>query len=112
MEAVAYYAYEASSDLAAERGRYPSYTGSKWDRGLLPQDTLDLLEAERGEAIDVPRTGRMDWAPLRVKIAAHGMRNSNVIAIAPTATIAKHHGHRSLHRADLQEPVRQVEPLW
>jgi ribonucleoside-diphosphate reductase alpha chain len=88
MEAVAFYAYEASSDLAAERGRYGSYPGSKWDRGLLPQDTLDLLEAERGLPIEVPRDGRLDWAPLRAKIAAQGMRNSNVIAIAPTATIA------------------------
>lgn len=87
-EAVAYYAYEASSDLAAERGTYPSYAGSKWDRGLLPQDTVDLLERERGEAIDVPRDGRLDWAPVREKIAAQGMRNSNVLAIAPTATIA------------------------
>jgi ribonucleoside-diphosphate reductase alpha chain len=88
MEAVALYAYEASSDLAAERGTYPSYAGSKWDRGLLPQDTLDLLEAERGRPIDVPRGGRMDWTPVRAKIAAQGMRNSNVLAIAPTATIA------------------------
>jgi ribonucleoside-diphosphate reductase alpha chain len=88
MEAIAYYAYEASSDLAAERGTYSSYAGSKWDRGLLPPDTLDLLEAERGEAIDVPRGGRLDWAPLRAKIAALGMRNSNVLAVAPTATIA------------------------
>lgn len=88
MEAIAYYAYEASSDLAAERGTYRSYAGSKWDRGLLPQDTLELLEAERGEPIDVPRGGRMDWTPLRARIAAQGMRNSNVLAIAPTATIA------------------------
>jgi ribonucleoside-diphosphate reductase alpha chain len=88
MEAIAYYAYEASSDLAAERGRYASYAGSKWDRGLLPCDTLDLLERARGEAIDVPRGGVLDWAPLRAKIAHQGMRNSNVIAIAPTATIA------------------------
>ncbi|MDA0183652.1 ribonucleoside-diphosphate reductase subunit alpha [Solirubrobacter phytolaccae] len=87
-EAVAYYAYEASSDLAAERGTYPSYTGSKWDRGLLPHDTVDLLERERGEAIEVPRGGRLDWEPVRAKIAAQGMRNSNVLAIAPTATIA------------------------
>jgi ribonucleoside-diphosphate reductase alpha chain len=88
MEAIAYYAYEASSDLAAEKGRYSSYEGSKWDRGLLPQDTLDLLAEERGEAIDVPRGGHLDWEPLREKIARQGMRNSNVLAIAPTATIS------------------------
>ncbi|HYF35940.1 MAG TPA: ribonucleoside-diphosphate reductase subunit alpha, partial [Prosthecobacter sp.] len=88
MEAVAYYAYEASSDLAAERGTYKSYKGSKWDRGLLPQDTLDLLEKERGVEVDVPRGGKMDWSGLRAKIAKNGMRNSNVLAIAPTATIS------------------------
>jgi ribonucleoside-diphosphate reductase alpha chain len=88
MEAIAYYAYEASSDLAAERGTYSSYTGSKWDRGLLPADTVELLQAERGEAIEVERGGLMDWEPLRKKIAAQGMRNSNVLAIAPTATIS------------------------
>lgn len=88
MEAIAYYAYEASSDLAAERGVYSSYAGSKWDRGLLPPDTVDLLERERGEAVDVVRGGRLDWEPLRAKIAAQGMRNSNVLAIAPTATIS------------------------
>ncbi len=87
-EAIAYFAYEASSDLAAERGKYSSYTGSKWDRGMLPQDTLDLLEAERGVDIDVPRGGKMDWESLRAKIKAQGMRNSNVLAIAPTATIS------------------------
>ena len=88
MEAIAYYAIEASSDLAAERGTYQSYKGSKWDRGLLPQDTLDLLEKERGQPIDVPRGGKMDWTPVREKVAKHGMRNSNVMAIAPTATIS------------------------
>jgi len=88
MEAVAYYAYETSSDLAAERGTYSTYKGSKWDRGLLPQDTVDLLEQERGEPIEVKRGGLMDWAPVRAKIAKHGMRNSNVLAIAPTATIS------------------------
>jgi ribonucleoside-diphosphate reductase alpha chain len=90
MEAVAFYAYEASSDLAAERGSYSSYKGSKWDRGLLPQDTLDLLEGERGNNVEVPRGGRMEaeWAGLREKIAKQGMRNSNVLAIAPTATIS------------------------
>jgi ribonucleoside-diphosphate reductase alpha chain len=88
MEAIAMYAYEASSDLAAERGRYQTYEASKWDRGLLPQDTVDLLEAERGAAVEVPRGGKLDWTAVRAKIAAQGMRNSNVIAIAPTATIA------------------------
>jgi ribonucleoside-diphosphate reductase alpha chain len=88
MEAIAYYAYEASSDLAAEHGTYSSYKGSKWDRGLMPQDTLDLLESERGVEITVPRAGKMDWKPLREKIARQGMRNSNVLAIAPTATIS------------------------
>ncbi|MBF6621403.1 MAG: ribonucleoside-diphosphate reductase subunit alpha [Patulibacter sp.] len=88
MEAIAFHAYEASSDLAAERGAYRSYPGSKWDRGLLPQDTIDLLEDERGIEVPVPRGGKLDWAPVRAKIAAQGMRNSNVLAIAPTATIA------------------------
>ena len=88
MEAIALHAYEASSDLAAERGTYRSYPGSKWDRGLLPQDTVDLLEQERGLEIPVPRGGKLDWAPVRAKIARQGMRNSNVLAIAPTATIA------------------------
>lgn len=88
MEAIAYFAYEASSDLAVESGRYSTYEGSKWERGLLPQDTIDLLEKERGEVIDVPRNGKLDWQALREKIANQGMRNSNVIAIAPTATIA------------------------
>jgi len=88
MEAIAYFAYSASSDLAAERGAYSTYKGSKWDRGLLPQDTLDLLEQERGIQIDVPRGERMNWTPVREKIKRHGMRNSNVLAIAPTATIS------------------------
>jgi ribonucleoside-diphosphate reductase alpha chain len=88
MEAIAYYAYSASSDLAAERGTYSTYKGSKWDRGLLPQDTIDLLEQERGVKIDTPRGGKMDWTFVREKIAKHGMRNSNVLAIAPTATIS------------------------
>ncbi|MGA7902161.1 MAG: ribonucleoside-diphosphate reductase subunit alpha [Terrimicrobiaceae bacterium] len=88
MEAVAYCAYGASCDLAAERGTYSSYRGSKWDRGLLPQDTIEILEKERGMKIDVPRSGRLDWNPVREKIKKHGMRNSNVLAIAPTATIS------------------------
>ena len=88
MEAICYYAYEASSDLAAERGTYSTYNGSKWDRGILPQDSIELLEKERGETVDVPKGGKMDWSVVREKISKHGMRNSNVIAIAPTATIS------------------------
>lgn len=88
LEAIAYYAYTASSDLAAERGAYPSYEGSKWSRGLLPLDTLNLLEQERGIPILVDRKSRLDWAALRTRIAKQGMRNSNSLAIAPTATIS------------------------
>ncbi len=88
MEAIAFHAYEASADLAAERGTYSSYRGSKWSRGLLPQDTIDLHEQERGVPVDVPRGGKLNWAPVRAKIELHGMRNSNVLAIAPTATIS------------------------
>ncbi|MDG2168885.1 MAG: ribonucleoside-diphosphate reductase subunit alpha, partial [Opitutales bacterium] len=88
MEAIAYFAYETSSDLAKERGSYSTFKGSKWERGLLPQDTLDMLQEERGQEIDVPRTSKMDWDSLREKIKTQGMRNSNVLAIAPTATIS------------------------
>ena len=88
MEAIAYYAYGASSELASERGTYQSYKGSKWDRGLLPQDTIEILENERGVEVEVPRGSKMDWRPVRESIANHGMRNSNVLAIAPTATIS------------------------
>ncbi|MCL4108477.1 UNVERIFIED_CONTAM: hypothetical protein GTU68_046758 [Idotea baltica] len=88
MEAIAYYALSASSDLAAERGTYSSYAGSKWDRGLLPLDTMELLDQERGIPVDVPRTSTMDWDIVRKKIADNGMRNSNCMAIAPTATIS------------------------
>ncbi len=88
MEAISYYAYSASSELASERGTYNSYKGSKWDRGILPQDTVDSLEDERGVDVKVPRGGKMDWRPVRESIAQNGMRNSNVLAIAPTATIS------------------------
>ncbi|HCL96953.1 MAG TPA: ribonucleoside-diphosphate reductase subunit alpha [Verrucomicrobiales bacterium] len=88
MEAIAYYAYNASSELSKEHGPYSSYEGSKWSRGLMPQDSVDLLEDERGVKINVPRGAKMDWTHLREKIAKHGMRNSNVLAIAPTATIS------------------------
>jgi len=88
MEAVCYYAYWASTELARERGRYSSYTGSLWDRGILPIDTLDMLAAERGGYVDVDRSSTLDWEALRQKIAQDGMRNSNCVAIAPTATIS------------------------
>ncbi len=88
MEAIAYFAYEASSDLAAERESYSTYEGSKWERGIMPLDSLELLEEERGQSIDVARGGKMDWDALRDKIQKQGMRNSNVLAIAPTATIS------------------------
>lgn len=101
MEMVAWHAIKASADLAAERGAYPSFAGSKWDRGLLPQDTVDLLAGERGEPVDVQRGGWLDWAPVRAAIAAHGLRNSNCLAIAPTATIS-----------NIQGVSQSIEPLF
>nr|WP_273361559.1 ribonucleoside-diphosphate reductase subunit alpha [Simplicispira suum] len=87
-EALCYYAYESSSNLAVERGRYSSFNGSLWDRGILPLDTLDLLNNERRGYVEVDRSSRLDWEALRSKIARDGMRNSNCVAIAPTATIS------------------------
>jgi len=88
MEAVCYYAYWASTELAEERGRYSSFTGSLWDQGILPQDSLALLRAQRGGYVDVDLGATMDWDALRSRIKQHGMRNSNCVAIAPTATIS------------------------
>jgi ribonucleoside-diphosphate reductase alpha chain len=88
MEAVCYHAYWASTELAAERGRYTSYRGSLWDRGILPQDSLVLLREARGGHLEVDESSSMDWQALRQRIAEHGMRNSNCVAIAPTATIS------------------------
>ncbi len=88
MEAVCYHAYWASTELAAERGKYSSYKGSLWDRGILPHDSLDLLAQQRGGYVEVDRSSTLDWDALRAKIARDGMRNSNCIAIAPTATIS------------------------
>jgi len=88
MEMVAYAAYWASTELAEERGRYSTFPGSLWDRGILPCDTLDLLAAERGGYVELDRSSHLDWDALRARIKRHGMRNSNCIAIAPTATIA------------------------
>ncbi|WP_312303596.1 ribonucleoside-diphosphate reductase subunit alpha, partial [Pulveribacter sp.] len=88
MEAICYYAYLASTELARERGTYESYDGSLWSRGILPLDSLDLLARERGGHVEVDRSTRLDWEALRSQIAQHGMRNSNCVAIAPTATIS------------------------
>lgn len=89
MEIISYYAIQASTNLAEERGRYESYEGSLWDQGILPIDSLKMLQEERGaEYLEVNLEQRLDWDSLRARIKQTGMRNSNVLAIAPTATIA------------------------
>lgn len=88
MELVSYYAIMSSSELAKERGAYETYPGSKWERGIFPLDTVDLLEEERGTKIEVSRESKLDWQPVRQHVKEFGMRNSNTMAIAPTATIA------------------------
>ena len=89
MEAISYYAIESSSELAKERGSYTSFEGSLWSQGILPIDSLERLQDERGEEyLDVNLDTRFDWDDLRTRVKTHGMRNSNVMAIAPTATIA------------------------
>ncbi len=88
MEAVCYQAYWASTELARERGRYSSFTGSLWDQGILPHESIDRLAEARGGYLEVNRDSRLDWAALKARIAQYGMRNSNCVAIAPTATIS------------------------
>ena len=88
MEAVCYYAYLASTELAEERGTYETYKGSLWDRGILPQDSVKLLAEQRGGYVEVDMSSKMDWTPVRNRIKQFGMRNSNCVAIAPTATIS------------------------
>ncbi|BDR11304.1 ribonucleoside-diphosphate reductase [Comamonas testosteroni] len=88
MEAICYYAYWASTELSKERGTYSTFKGSLWDQGILPPDTLKLLEKARGGYVEVDRSAKLDWDALRAKIAKDGMRNSNCVAIAPTATIS------------------------
>ncbi len=88
MEAVCYYAYWASTELARERGKYASYKGSLWDKGVLPLDTLAMLKEARAGYVEVDTSVTLDWNALRAKIVADGMRNSNCVAIAPTATIS------------------------
>jgi len=88
MEAISYYAIEASSNLAKERGAYQSYEGSLWSQGILPIDSIELLQKVRGTYLEIDRSQTLDWQALRKKILSEGMRNSNVLAIAPTATIS------------------------
>src|SRR6185295_19655121 len=101
MEAISYYALLGSVKLAKEKGRYASYKGSKWDRGLLPIDTLQLLEQERGGYMEVDRKTRLDWDLVRTSIKKHGMRNSNTMAIAPTATIS-----------NITDVTQSIEPMY
>ena len=88
MEQISFHAISASSDLAKERGAYESFKGSKWDRGIFPLDSLTLLEEQRGQNIDVNKITSLDWEGLKAKVKENGMRNSNTMAIAPTATIS------------------------
>ncbi len=88
MELISYHAILSSAELARERGAYSSFKGSKWDRGIFPVDTLALVEAERGVELPVSKTGRLDWTPVREAVKQFGMRNSNTMAMAPTATIS------------------------
>ena len=88
MEIISYYAILASSELAKEMGSYESYKGSKWDRGIFPNDTIKLLEEERGMSIDIVKDERLNWSRVREHVKKYGMRNSNTMAIAPTATIS------------------------
>ena len=88
MEAVSYFSIKASTDLASERGTYPSFEGSLWSRGVLPHDSITLLEQGRGGYLDMDRSSSLDWDGLRARVRKVGMRNSNCMAIAPTATIS------------------------
>lgn len=88
MELVSYYAIEASCELAKERGKYSTYEGSLWSKGILPIDSINLLQQARGQYLEQDRSQQLDWEALRVKVRTQGMRNSNVMAIAPTATIS------------------------
>jgi ribonucleoside-diphosphate reductase alpha chain len=89
MELISHYAISASANLAKERGCYTSYPGSLWDKGIFPLDTLSSLEKERGQTLSVNRSSTMDWEPVKALVKQHGMRNSQVMAIAPTATISQ-----------------------
>lgn len=101
MELISWYAILASANLAAERGAYSSFPGSKWDRDILPIDSLELVDQQREVPLDVNRNVTLDWQPVRAAIKRHGMRNSNTMAIAPTATIA-----------NIQGVTQSIEPLY
>jgi len=101
MEMISYYAILASTRLSEERGTYHSYIGSKWDRGILPIDTLTVLGQERGAYLEVDTSARLDWNVVREAVAKHGMRNSNVMAIAPTATIS-----------NISGVTQSIEPMY
>ncbi len=101
MEMISWHAIRSSTELSRERGAYSTYKGSKWDRGLLPIDTIDLLEQERGETVEMNRETTMDWGLIRSLLARHGMRNCNVMAIAPTATIS-----------NIAGVAQSIEPLF
>jgi len=101
MEFVSYHAIYSSAMLAKEKGAYETFKGSKWDRGLFPVDTLTLMEQERGIETGIMKTGLLDWAPVREAVKQHGMRNSNTMAIAPTATIA-----------NISGALPSVEPIY
>lgn len=88
MELISYHAILSSSELAREKGAYSTFKGSKWDRGIFPVDTIELLEKARGTEIPVSKTGKLDWSPVRTSVKLYGMRNSNTMAMAPTATIS------------------------
>ena len=110
MEQIAYHAIEASSDLAAERGRYSTYDGSMWSQGILPHRLARAARTSAARRLDVDAAaGVWTGTPLREKVLRDGMRNSNVMAIAPTATISNICGVEPVDRADVQQPVREVE---
>lgn len=101
MELISYHAILSSSELARERGAYSSFKGSKWDRGIFPVDTLTLLEESRGMEIPISKQGKLDWTPVKASVKQFGMRNSNVMAMAPTATIS-----------NIAGSVPTIEPIY
>ena len=111
MEAVCYYAYWASTELAEERGRYSSYKGSLWDRGILPQDTLQLLRDERGGYVDIDESSTLDWDKLRARIARARHAQLQLRGDRAHGDDLQHHRRRRVDRARVPEHLRQVEPV-